>query len=975
MIVNRSVLKPLALISVLIVALTLLFLQTQEVDVSEKNRVIFRIQDLIYQDALVNESVLKSRIGQFSNYDPLTRYRQRILEHLRWFKNAHSGVYGAYGQDLDEAIDETTKHFVEKLQLTERFKSHNGLLKNSLHYLPLAIKNSLKNDDDTMYQSDLDTLLREVLLYNSSLSDRNKDNATNLIQKIKATGNQRLIMLAMHADTAVRELSNLQGYVDALFSAPTKQGIDRIHQLYNRYSTAELARASTYRTAMYALAVVLLFYALNLLLVLRKTMSSLKQSLSELAFQKHALDEHAIVAVMDAGGDISYINDKFSQISQFSKDDIVGKNLSSIGIGNDSTPFFVQVKDTLAEGRSWKGETHGTKQDGGNYWVDATVVPFMDESNTPLTYVALLTDITARKKAETEQEIASKELKLAASVFSNSPMAIMITDSGGVILRVNDAFCTITGFSLSEAVGQNSRILKSDVHESYFFKKMWKKLTGTGQWEGEIWNRWKDGSTYPVWSNITAIHDSLGHTSHYISSFSDISEKKKVEDRIFYLAHYDALTTLPNRAFFLESVEKARVQRVGTKAKIAVLFVDLDNFKMVNDTMGHARGDALLRDVAEKLLSCVRETDIVARLGGDEFIIALLDIPSLNKVEDISRRIVDLTRQSLNFDDKEIVVSSSIGISVLPDHASSIEALINNADTAMYQAKTKGKSKYLFFNESMTIASSERFDIENDLRLALLNQQFELYYQPQVIAESGEIFAVEALMRWKHPVHGFIPPDKFIPELERNGLIIEVGKWVLQQAASQLNEWKKSGYSIRMAVNISSRQLEDGHLPGYIRKLLVAESIEPHELELELTESCLMKNPVYAISLLNELNDIGIYLALDDFGTGYSSLSYLKKVPIQTLKIDKSFVRDILTDQNDRAIATTIIAMAKSLELKVIAEGVETEEQLKFLQQSRCDYIQGYYFSKPVSAGELELVLTENRTSILRSAPALRSVS
>ncbi|MDC0434955.1 EAL domain-containing protein, partial [bacterium] len=275
----------------------------------------------------------------------------------------------------------------------------------------------------------------------------------------------------------------------------------------------------------------------------------------------------------------------------------------------------------------------------------------------------------------------------------------------------------------------------------------------------------------------------------------------------------------------------------------------------------------------------------------------------------------------------------------------------------------------------MTIASSERFDIENDLRLALLNQQFELYYQPQVIAESGEIFAVEALMRWKHPVHGFIPPDKFIPELERNGLIIEVGKWVLQQAASQLNEWKKSGYSIRMAVNISSRQLEDGHLPGYIRKLLVAESIEPHELELELTESCLMKNPVYAISLLNELNDIGIYLALDDFGTGYSSLSYLKKVPIQTLKIDKSFVRDILTDQNDRAIATTIIAMAKSLELKVIAEGVETEEQLKFLQQSRCDYIQGYYFSKPVSAGELELVLTENRTSILRSAPALRSVS
>ena len=961
---NRGILKPTLVISILVGLLTFLFLQTRTIDISEQNSIVLRIQDLTYQDTLLNESILELRASRFFNYDPLTEYKRKILDHLDWFKDPDSGIYGAYGIDLDNAIQETGKNFDNKIALTERFKSHNGLLKNSLHYLPTAIKLNQDNKENAPYQPDLDKLLGEVLVFNSSPNEQNKFTAGELIEKLRNSRRQDLSQITLHAETIINQRLYLQESVNKLFSIPTRQSVEKIYQIYNRYSEDKLTRASSYRTGMYAMALVLLLYVLRLFVTLRKTMRSLKQSISELAFQKHALDEHAIVAIMNAEGVITYVNKKFNRASQYSKEEILGKSLTAMDPDFNPVSFFTHVEKSLVNGESWKGETLNQKKDGSHYWVDATIVPFLDEKSNPLQYVALLTDITGRKKAEAEQEIVQNELRLAASVFSNSPMGIIITDADGAILRVNDAFCTITGFSLLQAVGQNVRILKSDFHDTLFFKQMWNTLADTGQWEGEIWNRRNEGEVYPVWSNITAIQDSNGKTSHFINSFSDISEKKVIEDNIFYLAHYDALTDLPNRAMFLEKVEKA--QSSYPECKIAVLFLDLDNFKMVNDTMGHAQGDSLLKNVAEKLLSCVRDSDIVARLGGDEFTIALLDVESSSQIEDIAKRILSVTRESLTFDGKEILVSTSIGISIYPDDACSVEELIKNADTAMYRAKSDGKSKRQFFHEGLVKVSTERREIENDLRLAINNNQFELHYQPQVFAGSREIFAVEALIRWNHPEHGLIPPNEFIPELENSGLIIEVGKWVLKEAFSQLVEWKNSGLHIRMAVNISSRQLEDDHLPTYIQQLLDASLIEPCEIELELTESSLMKNPEYSISLLTELSDIGVNLALDDFGTGYSSLSYLKKVPIDTLKIDRSFVQDITTNKNDKAIANTIIAMARSLGLQVVGEGVETAEQFEFLLHSGCDYIQGYYFGKPLPADKLELLFNDNRAALIR---------
>ena len=968
---NKGLLKPTLFISILVGLLTFLFLQTRTIDVAEQNSIILRFHNLTYQDALFNESILELRADQFPNYDPLTKYKRNIRNHLDWFKSSDSGIYGAHGNDLDNAIQDAADYFEDKFLLTERFKSHNGLLKNSLHYLPTAIKINQGNEENATNQSDLDQLLGEVLVFNSRPNEQNKIAASKLMVKLRNTGRQDLSQIALHAQTIIEQSLYLQKSVNELFSIPTRQSVDKIYQIYNQYSAIKLNSASTYRTAMYALALVLILYVLHLFSTLRKTMHSLEQSISELAFQKHALDEHSIVAIMNAEGVISYVNKKFNRVSQYSREEILGKNLTAMDPECSPVSFFTHVEESLVTGKSWKGETLNQKKDGSHYWVDATIVPFLDKKNNPLQYVALLTDITDRKKTEAEQQIVQSELRLAASVFSNSPMGIMITDADGSILRVNNAFSTITGFSSLQAVGQSVRILKSDYHETLFFSQMWNTLADTGQWEGEIWNRRSEGEIYPVWSNITAIHDSNGKTSHFINSFSDISEKKVIEDNIFYLAHYDALTDLPNRAMFLESVEKARLS--DPECRIAVLFLDLDNFKMVNDTMGHAQGDSLLKNIAKKLLSCVRESDIVARLGGDEFTIALLDIQSSRQIEVIAKRILSVTKESLTFGGREILVSTSIGISIFPDAACSVELMIKNADTAMYRAKSDGKSKYQFFHKDLNIVSTERREIENDLRLAVNNRQFELHYQPQVIARSGEIFAVEALIRWNHPLYGLIPPNEFIPELENSGLIIEVGKWVIQEAFSQLAEWKSSGLHLRMAINISSRQLEDDHLPAYIQQLLNASVIEPCEIELELTESSLMKNPEYSISLLTELSDIGVNLALDDFGTGYSSLSYLKKVPIDTLKIDRSFVQDITTNQNDKAIANTIIAMARSLGLQVIGEGVETAEQFESLLHCGCDYVQGYYFGKPVPADKLELLLSGSRVN-LSQTPDVRQM-
>jgi len=555
---------------------------------------------------------------------------------------------------------------------------------------------------------------------------------------------------------------------------------------------------------------------------------------------------------------------------------------------------------------------------------------------------------------------AAADRELAATVFSESPMGTIITDENTNILRVNTAFTDITGYTAAEAVGRKPVMLKSGRHDEAFYQNLWSSLKETGLWAGEIWNRRKSGDVYPQWESIVAVKNGQGKVIYYIASFTDITEKKLSEKHVYRLAHYDALTNLPNRALLQDRLSQAIAQAKRHDRKIAVLFFDLDDFKLVNDTMGHVAGDVLLQLVAGNLKSCVREEDTVARLGGDEFVVILSDITSAQDAAGVAEKILSIMREPLPLEDREVSISFSLGVSLYPDDGLDGETLLKHADIALYRAKDGGKDRAAFFTLEMTRALEARQRLEEDMKVALEQRQFVLYYQPQIDLASGRMIGVEALIRWEHPERGLVPPFEFIPLAEETGLILSIGRWVLEDACRQQHAWKKKGINVRMAVNLSARQLQDEGLLNVLACVLEAFAVEPGMLELELTETCLMDDPEDAVKLMQDIKNLGLRLAMDDFGTGYSSLSYLKRFAMDTLKIDQSFVRNLPDDEQDAAIATTIIAMGHNLGLNVLAEGVETEEQLKFLQKHGCDEVQGYYFSKPMPAEKIQLLLEKD---------------
>jgi diguanylate cyclase (GGDEF)-like protein/PAS domain S-box-containing protein len=600
---------------------------------------------------------------------------------------------------------------------------------------------------------------------------------------------------------------------------------------------------------------------------------------------------------------------------------------------------------TLGNGEYFSEERHYRRQDGSLFWCMVSGCA-IDQHRPNEGSIWVYADITARKEAE-------EKLRLSATVLQHIADGVMVVDDRGIIVAVNPAFTQITGYSEEEALGKDRSLTRSGRHDEGFHDALWEQLVTNGYWRGEVWSLRKSGEQYLEWLTMTAVRDQSGMTTHYVGVFSDITKVKESQEKLDHLAHHDPLTALPNRLLFHDRLHHAIQRSTRGNEQLALLFIDLDRFKNVNDTLGHHIGDELLQQVAKALSSKLRDGDTLARLGGDEFIVLLEDVDGQYGASQVAEKLVAMFEQPFMVADHELFVTCSVGVSLFPGDASDLNMLIRNADVAMYQAKARGRNGYRFYAPSMTGEGVERLRLETFLRRSIEKEEIFLNYQPQVEIDTGRLIGVEALVRWNHPELGLVPPIRFIPLAEDTGFINQLGKWVLSEACRQMVRWQEAGLEVpKMAVNLSAKQFDRGSIVSMVADILRETGLQPHRLQLEVTESVIM-NTGDALAFINDLHAIGVSLAIDDFGTGYSSLAYLKQMPVQTLKIDRSFIKDISTDVNDEAIAIAIIQLGKSMNLSVIAEGVETHDQAAFLLRHGCNQAQGYFYSRPVMPEDL----------------------
>ncbi len=554
-----------------------------------------------------------------------------------------------------------------------------------------------------------------------------------------------------------------------------------------------------------------------------------------------------------------------------------------------------------------------------------------------------------------ERRRVEARLHVMATVFESSREAIIISDHANRIVAVNDAFSRLTGYSMAEVLGRNPRMLSAGMTPVEVYKDMWKVLSEQGSWQGEIWDRRKDGKIYPKWLSINTVRGTSGKVSHYVAIFSDISERKEAEEKIYHLAHHDSLTGLSNRMSLSLELNAAVRQAAQSRQRLALMFIDLDRFKEINDVHGHDVGDQLLVEVASRLKQAVRHGDAVARLGGDEFVILLRHVNGRESAAQVAEKVRQSLERPYETGGLTLRTTASIGMALYPQDGETAEHLMKSADTAMYHAKAVGRNNLQFYSLGLEQALVERVKMVGDLRHALDGQQFMLHYQPQFDARTGRLDGVEALLRWLHPVDGWVSPARFIPVAEQSGLILEIGEWVLGQACRQWRLWyeQTGNPDLRVAVNLAAPQLASNDLIDQVDQLLRWHDMPPECLELEITESMLMEDIEQNVERLGALRDRGVKLAIDDFGTGYSSLNYLRMLPIDALKLDRSFVHGVETDSGNAAICKSIIALAHNLGLQVVAEGVETESQRAFLVSHGCDRLQGYLLGRPVSAADI----------------------
>ncbi|WP_319779875.1 EAL domain-containing protein [Maridesulfovibrio sp.] len=673
---------------------------------------------------------------------------------------------------------------------------------------------------------------------------------------------------------------------------------------------------------------------------------------------------------VDTDGKFLYLSPSSVKYYGLKPEECIGLSAFDFIHPDDKEKTAIAFNNWLKDSSSSFSYTNRQIHKNGNFcYMLWTITAVKDNKNNIKWFNSIARDITVQKETELELieakdklklivEQKTEQLNLATEVFKHSSEGVTITNSNNKILFTNEAFTHITGYSHEEVVGKNPNLLKSNRHDPSFYHSIWRSLKLNGTWEGEIWNRRKSGEVFPEWISIKTIPDSEGNIINYIAVFRDISDAKAKQKKIRHQAYHDALTGLPNRTLLMDRIRKAIKSFKKNGKWIALLFIDLDNFKNINDSLGYVIGDAVLQEVATRLKNFINERDTVSRLGGDEFVIMLRDIENKHDAAVMADKIINLFSNIFTVQSHQFIITPSIGIALYPDDGNSPISLVRNADTAMNKAKQEGRNRYHLFTPGLTESALRRISLENKLRKAANDNSFTVFYQPKVDLMSGKVVGMEALVRWIEPDGNIISPAQFIPLAEETGLIVPIGEQVLEAACLDTVELnKRFGTNLKVSVNLSLGQFKQKNLSKNIMDIVTMTEIKPNCLELEITESTVMDNIAQTQKILNKLNELGITFSIDDFGTGYSSLSHLKNLPMHTLKIDQSFVSGLPTNKSDAKIVRAIISLAKSFDLSTVAEGIETIEQLNFMKEIGCEIMQGYYFSPPVPIERFSAIL------------------
>ncbi len=659
------------------------------------------------------------------------------------------------------------------------------------------------------------------------------------------------------------------------------------------------------------------------------------------------------IAMLDNEFKVISVNDSFERIFLYSIDEIKNRNITEVLCEEEFYDESTYFKDSIKRGEFVREETLRRAKDGRFVYVSFRGYPIMSNGEQIGVY-GVYSDLSNAKETEGKKRLFSE-------IFKNNTVGVVITDIEGNILWINDAFTEITGYSSEEVEGQKPSILKSGVHDIEYYSNMWNAILNTGKWQGEVFNKRKDGGQYQQWLNIIAIKDDKGNIEHFVGMLNDITDARQKENRIEFLTSKDNLTDLYNREYFINKLNyevSRRNKSMDTEKELAIIFLDLDDFKEINDNLGHLAGDSVLKEFASRLKGSIREYDIAARFGGDEFMVLILCAKEHLEIINIANRIVDETNKPFMIDSTELHLTVSLGIARYPDDGSDSTTLIRNADIAMYRSKESKSEKITMFESSLDEELKEYFKMKSGLRNAISNMELFLQYQPVIDVAKDEIVGAEALLRWKLSEAELIPPLKFIPVAEKNGFMQSIGEWVIKTACEQNKEWQNKGKRpIFVSVNVSIIQLEQPNFCEIIKKALEDSHLNPECLQLEITETIFTKNYEKIVETIKAINGLGVKVAIDDFGTGYSSLGQLSRLDITKLKIDKSFISEINDNENKNKIVKAIISLADSLSLELVAEGVETNEQLDFLIKNDCNIVQGYLYSKPLLASEIEILL------------------